>query len=74
MKPRMQFCTATAFVVITIAVVSSDVCSLLFLVRRANPKANRLFGLVVKASASRAEDPGFESHLQRDFSLVESYQ
>ena len=25
-------------------------------------------GLVVKASASRAEDPGFESHLRRDFS------
>ena len=30
--------------------------------------ANRLVGLVVKASASRAEDPGFESHLRRDFS------
>ena len=28
---------------------------------------NRL-GLVVKAFASRAEDPGFESHLRRDFS------
>ena len=27
----------------------------------------RLVGLVVKASASRAEDPGFESHLRRDF-------
>ena len=24
-------------------------------------------GLVVKASASRAEDPGFESHLRRNF-------
>ena len=30
--------------------------------------ANRLGGLVVKASASRAEDPGFESHMRRDFS------
>ena len=29
---------------------------------------NRLTGLVVKASASGAEDPGFESHLRRDFS------
>ena len=28
----------------------------------------RLLGLVVKASTSRAEDPGFESRLQRDFS------
>ena len=27
----------------------------------------RLVGLVVKASASRAEDPGFESRLRRDF-------
>ena len=36
--------------------------------------ADRLVGLVVKASASRAEDPGFESRLQRDFSGVESYQ
>ena len=29
---------------------------------------NRLGGLVVKESASRAEDPGFESRLRRDFS------
>ena len=30
--------------------------------------SDRLVGLVVKASASRAEDPGFESRLRRDFS------
>ena len=29
---------------------------------------DRLGGLVVKASASGAEDPGFESRLRRDFS------
>ena len=29
---------------------------------------HRLVGLVVKASTSRAEDPGFESHLRWDFS------
>ena len=29
---------------------------------------HRLVGVVVKASASRAEDPGFESRLRRDFS------
>ena len=29
---------------------------------------DRLAGLVVKASASGADDPGFESHLRRDFS------
>ena len=34
---------------------------------------NRLFGLVVKASASRAEDPGLESRLRRNFFGVESY-
>ena len=32
------------------------------------PKVHCLVGLVVKASASRAEDPGFESQLRRDFS------
>ena len=31
------------------------------------PTRNRLVGLVVKASASRAEDPGIESRLRRDF-------
>ena len=38
------------------------------------PLLDRLVGLVVKASASRAEDPGFESRLRRDFFGVESYQ
>ena len=35
---------------------------------------HRLVGLVVKASASGAEDPGFESRFRRDFCGVESYQ
>ena len=35
---------------------------------------DRLVGLAVKASASRAEDPGFDSRLTRDFFGVESYQ
>ena len=30
--------------------------------------------LVVKASALRAEGPGFDSHFRLDFSRVESYQ
>ena len=34
----------------------------------------RLVGLVVKVSASRAEDPGFEFRLHLDFSGVKSYQ
>ena len=36
--------------------------------------AHRLVGLVVKTSASRAEGPGFESRLRRDFFGVESYR
>ena len=32
------------------------------------PRSHRLVGLVVKASASGAEDPGFESRWRRDFS------
>ena len=35
---------------------------------------HHLVGQVVRASASRAEDPRFESCLHRDFSGVESYQ
>ena len=37
-------------------------------------RAAMLGGLVVGASASREEDPGFESRLRRDFFGVESYQ
>ena len=38
------------------------------------PSFNRFVGLMVKASASRAEDPGFESRLCcGDFSGVKSY-
>ena len=37
-------------------------------------KADRLVGLVVKASASGVEGPGFESRLRQDFFRVESYQ
>ena len=35
-------------------------------------RRDRLVGLVVKVSASRAEDPRFEYRLRRDFSGVES--
>ena len=35
---------------------------------------DRLAGLVVKASASGADNQGFESRLRRDFSGIESYQ
>ena len=38
------------------------------------PPRDSLAGLVVKASASEVEDPGFESRLRRDFFWVESYQ
>ena len=35
--------------------------------------SDRLVGLVVKVSASRAEDPGFDSRKRRDFFRIESY-
>ena len=35
--------------------------------KRSHHRADCLAGLVVKASASRAEDPGFESCLPQDF-------
>ena len=38
------------------------------------PSTDHLVGLVVKASASRAKGPGFESRLRQDFFGVESYQ
>ena len=39
-----------------------------------SPLRHRLVGLVVKASASRADDPGFESRFATGFLRVESYQ
>ena len=33
-----------------------------------SPVCDRLVGLMLNASASRAEDPGFESRLRRDYS------
>ena len=44
------------------------------IIRSLSTDAHRLVGLVVKASASRAEGPGFESRLRRDFFGVESLQ
>ena len=37
-------------------------------------RLDHLFGLAVKASASRAQDPGFESRLSQDISGVKSYR
>ena len=42
-------------------------CSVLFSLWRLTANCHRLVGLVVRASASRVEDPGFESRLRRDF-------
>ena len=49
-------------------VVTCSTCILVYHVRhRYLALWNRLAGLVVKASASGAEDPRFESRLRRDF-------
>ena len=55
--------TATMAVSITTTAVLLHVCH-----KGSHCYANYLDGLVVKASASRAEDPGFESSLRWDFS------
>ena len=81
--PRLQaleyydFTTAFDFLFAGVAVRTVDHSLYLytaFLSPFAYQVHDRLVGLVVKASASRAEDPGFESHLRRDFFGVESYQ
>ena len=43
-------------------------CNILYMYPSWPGWADRLVGLVVKASASKAEDPEFESCLRRDFS------
>ena len=56
--------------------LASDVCVLTLLgmctskIRRIFTSGDCLVGLVAKASASRAEDPGFESRLRWDFSRL----
>ena len=46
----------------------------LYVTGLAFPLDDCLVALVVKASAPRAEDSGFESRVRRDFFRVESYQ
>ena len=67
---------AGVFLIVVVARVVLFVSSSSFSVSgiTPSPPLDRLVDLVVKASASGAEDPGFESRLRRDFSGVESYQ
>ena len=62
-KSRFALFNANIIIIITIVNMLNCLCV-----------TDRLVGLVVKASASRAEGPGFESRLRRDFFGVESYQ
>ena len=48
-------------------VISATPCCCFLLCKHLHHR-HRLVGRVVKASASRAEDPGFEFRLHRDFS------
>ena len=64
----MKFC-------VSFCIVSTDSFRILFLICIVGSSSfDRLVGLVVKASSSRAEDPGYESRLRRDFFGYESYQ
>ena len=53
-------------IIIVVSVVVGLVVIIVTIITIIRP--HRLFGLVVKASALRVEDPGFESRLWRDFS------
>ena len=56
---------------------SLTVCLLAFEIRlkgALDHKWHHFVGRVVKASALRAEEPGFEFRSHRDFSRVKSYQ
>ena len=64
-KKKSRFALFGAIIIIIITIVNMLNCLCVI---------DRLVGLVVKASASRAEGPGFESRLRRDFFGVESYQ
>ena len=64
-KKKNRFALFNANIIIIITIVNMLNCLCV---------TDRLVGLVVKASASRAEGPGFESRLRRDFFGVESYQ
>ena len=63
------------FIVVGVVAVSSQPAKLsLNHIASFSLSLDRLAGLVVKASASRAEGPGFESPLAPGFFGVESYQ
>ena len=82
--PPLLCCLATFWLVVllifSLSLVVSlwnawSTCCLLFLLYVPSLFIpSRLSGLVVKASTSRVEDPGFESHLRQEFFWVESYQ
>ena len=65
---------AVLLLLLLLVVVVVLLLLLLFLLLLLLLLLRRLDGLVVKVSASRAEGPGFESRLRRDFFGVESYQ
>ena len=67
--------TVTVMIIMNVIVpVTVTVVIFIICIVAIRPPSYRLGGLVVKASASRAEDPGFESRWRRDFVGVESYQ
>ena len=64
-RQRSHLCPKSIFVLRHFISHSGDRC---ITGNNTSSLLNRLVGLVVKASTSRAEDAGFESRLRRDFS------
>ena len=74
LKPVRTFVMTTALKDLTLKAARHWVVNLILPIVAPLPCHARLVGQVVKASASRAEDYGFESRLRRDFFGVGSHQ
>ena len=64
---HIRLCLHSILSVFLIVYIPLCLCSLMSVSYHYTSTHDRLVGLVVKAAASRAEDPGFESRLRRDF-------
>ena len=76
LRASTQACTVSSSLGHALDLASFTVCvfsgssSEVFLVYSGFLPSDHLFGLVVKASTSRADDPGFESRWRRDISRL----
>ena len=65
--PFVEFCFTIALVLAPFSPLCGSLALIVMIIVNIYVEPYRLVGLVVKASASRAEDPGFESRFARGF-------